>query len=188
MIKKIGIYGLFLVLFLAACVPTTPEQIAEQVSEEMEETGTTEVVSGGWRNIPFKDVRTGETFTISSFIGEQILLESMAVWCPVCTAQQRRISDLHDELGDAFVSISLDTDPNEDEAKLRDHAISNGFNWRFAVSPTPATQSLIAEFGLSIVNAPQAPVVLVCKDQSARFLGRGLKSVNELKVEMEKGC
>tara|TARA_Y100000034_G_C6559755_1_gene242188 strand:- start:329 stop:472 length:144 start_codon:yes stop_codon:yes gene_type:complete len=47
---------------------------------------------------------------------------------------------------------------------------------------------LIDEFGVNVVNAPQAPVILVCKDQSTRLLKRGVKSSSELKEEIKKGC
>ncbi len=141
-----------------------------------------------WRSAEFTDVRTGESFSVSQFAGKPVLLESFAVWCPVCTKQQREIQKLHEEIGDAVVSISLDTDPNEDAAKVLEAAQQRGFTWRFAVSPAEITKALIEEFGPAIVNAPIAPVILVCEDQSARLLGRGTKSAEELKAEIERGC
>lgn len=41
------------------------------------------------------DVNTGETFTPLDFTGNPVLLESFAVWCPVCLSQQRHIGSLH---------------------------------------------------------------------------------------------
>jgi len=142
-----------------------------------------------WLDFELKDVSTGESFKISDFVGKPILLESFAVWCPTCTAQQNKLKELHEEVGDSVVSISLDTDPNEDEERIRTHIESNGFNWYYAISPIEVTQALIDEFGNSIVSAPTAPMVLICEDGSFRKLGGfGVRSVDKLKEEIANGC
>ncbi|MBI2507635.1 redoxin family protein [Candidatus Woesearchaeota archaeon] len=132
-------------------------------------------------NAQLKDINSQKIFTINDFNGKPILLESFAVWCPVCTKQQGKIKELHEEIGDSVVSISLDTDSNEDEEKVREHLQRNKFDWYYAISPAELTKELIEEFGTSVINAPQAPVILICQDQSAKMLGRGVKSVSELK-------
>lgn len=142
-----------------------------------------------WMNAELKDVRTGEIFRISDFEGKPILLESFAVWCPICTKQQKEIKKLHEELGNSVVSISLDTDPNEDESKILNHINENEFEWYYAVAPIKMTQSLINDFGNSIINAPSAPMVLICEDGSYRKLGgSGVRDTIELKEEIERGC
>lgn len=135
-----------------------------------------------WKNIELTDVLTGDTFKISDLEGKPILLESFAVWCPTCRKQQDKVKELHEEIGDSIVSISIDVDPNEDAQQVIDHANRNEFDWIFTISPTSLTQSLIDEFGVSIINAPSAPIILICPDQSqARLLKRGVKSSAELK-------
>lgn len=134
-----------------------------------------------------KDVNSQKFFSLNDFKGKPILLESFAVWCPVCTKQQEKIKELHDDIGDSVISISLDTDPNEDEEKIKEHLQRNEFDWYYAISPSDLTKALIGQFGAVIVNAPQAPVILICPDQSAKMLGRGVKSVSELK-EAIKSC
>ena len=141
-----------------------------------------------WMDIELKDVRTGESFRISDFGGRPILLESFAVWCPTCTAQQREIGKLKESEGESIVHISLDTDPSEDEAILAAHLERNGFDWYYAVSPIELTQALIDDFGLAVVNAPGAPIVLICEGLSTRFLSRGVKSADDLLAEVGKGC
>ncbi len=141
-----------------------------------------------WMDIELTDVATGEKFKISDFKGKPILLESFAVWCPTCLAQQRQVAQVKERAGDAIVHISLDTDPNEDEARIKEHIERNGLDWYFAVSPIELTQALIDDFGLQMVNAPGAPVVLICEDQSTRFLRSGVKSADDLLSEIEKGC
>ncbi len=144
--------------------------------------------AGTWADIELKDVATEKKFRISDFEGKPVLLESFAVWCVTCLEQQRKIRELKAKEGDAIVHISLDTDPNEDEGKVRVHLERYGFDWLFAVAPQELTKALIDDFGLGIVNAPSAPVVLICGDQSTRFLRSGVKSADELISEVKRGC
>jgi len=142
-------------------------------------------VSGDWREFELEEVDSGQTFKISDFAGKTIFLESFAVWCPTCLKQQKEMKKIVDE---NIVHISLDTDPNESAAIVRDHKTENDLDWYFAVAPIEMTQLLIDEFGNKIVNAPAAPVVLICKDQSYRLLKRGVKDADELREEIEEGC
>lgn len=141
-----------------------------------------------WMHIELTDVATGETFMISDFVGKPILMESFAVWCPTCLKQQQQINELKVQEGETIVHISLDLDPNEDAAIVREHIQTYGFDWYFAVSPIELTNTLVDEFGLLIASAPQAPVVLISKDGSSRLLKRGVKSADVLLLEVEKGC
>jgi len=145
-------------------------------------------LAGDWIDMGLKDVSTGETFKVSDFSGKPILLESFAVWCPTCTQQQRVIKSLHEEVGDSIISISMDTDPNEDEERVRKHISDNRFDWTYVVAPVDFTRSLIDQFGIDIVNAPAAPMILVCENGKARQLGSGVKSVETLKLEVSLGC
>lgn len=185
-VKKIMILMAVISLFLYACAPLASPPSASPQSASPTPSDSSPAVD--WKTFPLLDVRTGKTFTVSDFVGKPILVESFAVWCPVCTKQQQEIQKLHQELGEAFVSISLDTDPNEDAAKVLEAVQERGFAWRFAISPAELTKTLIDEFGPAVVNAPIAPIILVCDDQSTRFLGRGTKDVEELKTEIQRGC
>lgn len=145
-------------------------------------------VSVPWQDVELTDVNTGKTFKISDHRGKPVLIESFAVWCPTCTKQQKETKKFHEEVGDDVISVSLDTDPNEDAEIVLNHARRNGFDWLYAVSPVELTQGLIAEFGVGVVNAPMVPVVLVCEDQTSRLLKSGVKNADALKTEIEKGC
>jgi thiol-disulfide isomerase/thioredoxin len=134
------------------------------------------------------DVATGKVFRISDFSGRPVLLESFAVWCPTCTEQQKQTKELESRIGDAIIHVSLDTDPNEDEARVREHIEANGFDWYYAVSPIELTRTLIDEYGIKVVNAPMVPMILICPDQSTRFLRSGVKTANDLISEVERGC
>lgn len=143
-----------------------------------------EIVLPGWADVELVDARTGDVFRIADYAGKPILIESFAVWCSNCLRQQREMARLIDLAGDAIVHIALDTDPNENLAKVRDHAERNGFSWLYAVAPIEMTQSLIAEFGLTVVNAPRAPVVLIEADGTFRLLPNGVKSAETLLEEI----
>lgn len=167
------------VAFMSGCAGPAPT--VQAPSED-------NIATPAWMDIELIDVATGQKFSISDFKGRTILLESFAVWCPICLAQQKEIKKLLETKGEAIVHISLDTDPNEDAARVKEHIENNDLGWYFAVSPQELTNALIDEFGLRVVSAPTAPVVLICPDQSARFLGSGVKSADKLLAEIDKDC
>jgi thiol-disulfide isomerase/thioredoxin len=155
----------------------------EGTPEEHEHEGSSGVLPI-WMTTSLKDVNSGEIYTISDFEGKPVLLESFAVWCPTCTRQQKITKEYHEEVGESVISIALDTDPNEDEDRVKEHTQSNGFDWRYSVAPTHVTTALIDDFGTGIVSAPSVPMVLICPDQRFRKLGSGIKDVDELKKEV----
>ncbi len=178
----LAVVALIGVVFVSGCVQQAPSrQALLSPSEDL-------IAMPAWMDIELTDVATGQKFKISDFKGKSVLLESFAVWCPTCLAQQKEMRKLVEREGEAVVHISLDTDPNEDEARVREHIERNDLDWYFAVSPVELTNALIEEFGLNFVSAPRAPVVLICKDQSTKFLRSGIKSAEELISEVEEGC
>ena len=129
-----------------------------------------------WLAVELSDVRSGEAFTIADFAGTPVLLESFAVWCPICTSQQKQVRALHEEVGDQVVSIALNTDPNESDKQVTAHLDRNGFDWRYAVASADLIRALRDEFGVRVLNAPSAPMILICPDQQTRtLLRRGVK-------------
>ena len=184
-IKYLSLILIILASVLVIGVNGCQEKTGFNETGTVEEIETAEPVEG-WRDVELKDVLTGDTFKITDFKDKPVLLESFAVWCPTCRKQQDKIKGLHEEIGDDFVSISLDTDPNEDENKVIEYLNRTGFDWIYAISPSDVTQRLIDEFGVGVINAPTAPVVLICPgdEQRARLLKRGVKSPDELKASL----
>lgn len=190
--KKI-IIGIIAIIAVIAIIyylspQTTNGPMQEKDVNTLKTDEPSQVQISDWRKAELIDVRTSEKFMISDFNSKPVLLESFAVWCPTCRKQQDQIKSLHEEINDIVISISLDTDPNEDESKVLEHINRHGYNWFYAVSPSILTQALIDEFGISFVNAPGAPVVLICAGGEARMLDSGVKSKDELKDEINKGC
>lgn len=160
-------------------------QVDKETNIEPEEILSKNIFDFSWTDLSLKNINTQEEFKISDFSGKPILIESFAVWCPTCTSQQKKIKELHDELGDSVISISLDTDPNEDESKVIGHVSKYGFDWIYVISPVELTKALIDEFGIDFVNAPSAPMALICPDGTYKQLRSGVKSSSELKEEID---
>jgi len=175
-----------LMLLVAACSGTqSPTQTAGGSSEA---SGSSSGSLPLWMDAELKDVRTGQIFKISDFKGEPVLLESFAVWCPICTQQQKNTKKLEAEADNEIVSVSIDTDPNEDEERVLDHITRNDFTWLYTIAPIEVTRSLIDQFGRQFVNVPLVPIILVCPDQSTKLLPFGVKSAERLKAEVKQGC
>ena len=133
--------------------------------------GTSGGTDRSWRTTELTDVLTDETFSIDGLAGP-VAVQSFAVWCPKCQRQSEALSNT-----DGSVTVvGLNTDPNEDAAKVRQHAESNGFDWRFAVAPAEMTESLVAEFGPTVTNAPSTPVIVACDEGVAEFFSGSQQS------------
>lgn len=137
-----------------------------------------------WREVELEEVSTGEKYTIAE-LEKPVLVETFAVWCSICTRQQREMQRLHQQ--NNVTSVSLNTDPNEDKAKIQQHLDRNGFSWRYSVAPSGMTRMLAKQYGNVILTPPRAPVVLVCED-GTRLLPTGVKPVSKLQEEIERGC
>lgn len=174
--------------FLAGCTGTGGTSGSTSTSSTDEPTAT--AVAGtaatpsetantmDWRTASLTEVLTDETFSIAS-LPSPVVLETFAVWCPVCTGQQEELATLD---ADRFSRVSLNVDPNESAETVRQHATEHGFDWRYAVSPAPVTRSLVAEFTAAITVAPSAPVVVVCEDGSATYRSKsGIKSAETIR-------
>ncbi|MFH0860268.1 MAG: TlpA disulfide reductase family protein [Candidatus Altiarchaeota archaeon] len=183
------------VLLASGCTKSNPKGVSDANIASSNDTlnlTSNGTVNGlnltGWRETQLEDVLTGDAFRVSDFEGQPVLVESFAVWCPTCKQQQDQMNSLLKLVVGEVVVISLDTDPSEDAGQIKQHIEKNGYTWLFAVPPPEMTRELIKEFGVSVVNAPAAPVILVCENQSARLLGRGIKSDETLLDEISRGC
>ena len=189
-INRISIAGvfnkivlIFSLVLIAGCVDNTNGSDNDSQSSE-KDSQSNEQKDVEWKEIELTDVKTKEKYMINDFSGSKVLIENFAVWCPTCKRQQQEIKKLKQKRSD-FISIGLDTDPNEEPQQVLEHINSNGFDWHFSVSPSELTQSLIDNFGVNVVNAPLAPVILICEDGSSKLLPNGVKSSDELESQME---
>jgi thiol-disulfide isomerase/thioredoxin len=128
-----------------------------------------------WRTTELTDVLTEETFSIDRLDGP-VAIQAFAVWCPKCERQSRALASVDESV----TVVSLNIDPNEDAAKVREHAEGNGFDWRFAVAPTEMTESLVEAFGTAITNAPSTPIIVDCGDGTTEFFSGSQQSAQTI--------
>ena len=180
---------LFFLTFLVGCtslnVPVNDVNLSEgsiivNISEDVFDD-----VELSWFDTHLINVRTKESFAISDFSGKPVLLETFAVWCSKCLAQQNEIKKLHEELGDSFVSVTVDLDSSESEGKVLDFINGNGFSWVYSIDHNGFGKKLIDEFGINVANAPNAPVILKCPGKDAELLRFGVKNLEELRSGVE---
>ncbi len=138
-----------------------------------------------WFDIQLTDVNSGQTFKLSDFKGRIVLVEGMAVWCINCLRQQHELVRLHQQIGDAAISISIDVDLNEDAALLKQHAESNGFDWRYAIATSELARAFADAFGNTFLNPPSVPMFLIDKEGAVHLLDFGHKTVEYLAAQVQ---
>jgi hypothetical protein len=93
--------------------------------------------------------------------------------------------NLHQQIGDAAISVAIDVDLNEDAALLKKHAERYGFNWRYAVATPELAKDLAAEFGDQFLNPSSVPMFLIDKAGGVHLLDFGQKSVAYLTQQIQ---
>ncbi|MGD2026401.1 MAG: TlpA disulfide reductase family protein [Anaerolineales bacterium] len=156
------------------------EDMAEDGSGDME---MMETSSSAWYTHQFTDAATGETFSISDFKGERVVLvETLALWCSNCLRQQQQVRELHSLLGERedFVSVGINIDPSEDLGMVADYVNNNGFDWLYGVAPDEIIGDISATLGGQFLNPPSTPIVLIDKEGNQFPLPFGIKSADTL--------
>lgn len=114
--------------------------------------------------------------------GKVILVETMAIWCPTCLTQQKEVDRLHDILGDRddFISLGINTDPNEDASQLSIYVKNNGFDWLYVIAPSALINEISDLYGAQFLNPPSTPMLIIDRQGEAHLLPFGIKSAEEL--------
>lgn len=130
------------------------------------------------------DVRSGERFTLGQLAGDgPVLVETMAIWCTTCLAQQREVVQAH-ALAD-FHTVGIDVDPNERPDDLAEYADREGFDWRFAMADATLVDLLTDAYGFAVTNPPSTPTFVIYPDGQVRALEFGrVRSAEELVAEL----
>jgi thiol-disulfide isomerase/thioredoxin len=145
------------------------------------------VASDPLLDLQLTDVRTGETFTLGALAAEKpVLVETMAIWCTTCRAQQRQVVEAHGQTD--FHAVGIDVDPNERAADLAEYAEREGFDWRFVMADAQLVALLTERYGFGVTNPPSTPTFVVTADAGIRALEFGrLRSAEELVAELTAG-
>jgi thiol-disulfide isomerase/thioredoxin len=133
------------------------------------------------------DVSSGETFTLGELAADRpVLVETMAIWCTTCRAQQREVVEAHAQAD--FHSVGIDVDPNERADDLAAYAEAEGFDWRFAVADAELVGLLRDRYGTAVTNPPSTPTFIVSTDGTIRALEFGrVRPAEELIAELGAG-
>ena len=123
-----------------------------------------------WANAPLTDVETGETFTIAELAGKPLFIESMAIWCGNCRAQQGRFTEAFAQMAPGTAEyVVLTVDPSETAEDLARYKSERGFTGRYAVAGKELAKALDAEFGANALNPPSVPVIFVSPTGEVEF-------------------
>lgn len=154
----------------------------ESSNDQMEENGQPNTLPD-WHSSELTDVNTGMIFRVADFQGKVILVETMAIWCPKCLTQQKEVKRMHDILGDRddFISMGINTDPNEDAQQLSAYVMNNGFDWLYVVASNELINEIGELYGPQFLNPPSTPMLIIDRQGEAHFLPLGIKSAEELK-------
>jgi thiol-disulfide isomerase/thioredoxin len=166
--------------------PTTPDVTTKPASSPPPEVSA-EPAADPLLAYELVDVRSGETFTLAELAAEKpVVVETMAIWCSTCRAQQREVVEAHG-MAD-FHSVGIDVDPNERAEDLADYAVREGFDWRFAMADASVVQLLTERYGFGVTNPPSTPTFIVTADGGIRALEFGhVRSADELVAELAAG-
>ena len=136
-----------------------------------------------WATAELVNVATDEPFTIAGLLaaGRPVILETMAIWCTNCLAQQQRIEEALERVGpESAAYVVLAVDPAEDAAKLARYRDQHGFEGMYAVAGRDVARDLAAEFGDQVLNPPATPVVVISPSGRVTLTGYGPKSVDDI--------
>ena len=152
--------------------PSTGASAEATASPSAEPSGPVALDSDPLHRVTLTDVRSGEEFTLGELAAEKpLLLETMAIWCTNCRAQQHNVVAAH-ELAD-FHSLSLDVEPGEQPSELAAYADREGFDWHFAKADAQLAAQLRERFGTAVIVPPGMPKILFRTDGSIELIGLG---------------
>jgi hypothetical protein len=145
------------------------------------------MVVPGWFSASLTDVHTGETFLVSDFEGQVVLVETLAMWCSNCLKQQGEVQILHDMLGERndFVSLGIDVDPNENADALQAYTTNNGFDWLYTVAPIAVAREIGELYGDQYLNPSATPMLIIDRQGAVHTLPFGIKSAQELLTSLQ---
>jgi hypothetical protein len=167
--------------------PTQEPSLApSETPEPTPEATATAVVRPDWHTILLTDVRTGEEFTLENLAGNVVVIETMAVWCPLCETQQKEIKRALARFEEGVIAVSLDVDPGESAEIVAEHAKRLKFNWRFALAGPELSGQLSEAFGPQVLAPTATTVIILNPDGGAVLAPRGIKNANALAELIEE--
>jgi thiol-disulfide isomerase/thioredoxin len=163
-----------------------PAMSADPSVPSPEATDAPPVLDQPWATTELTDVATGESFRIADLAGKTVILETMAIWCSNCRAQQGDVYAALEDLDPARVAyVLLDVDPNESAPALAEYRDRNGFTGVYAIAGRKVARALADEFGDQVLNPPSTPMILIGSDGRVTLTDFGQKGPKKI-VELAR--
>ncbi len=141
------------------------------------------VVDRPWATASLTDVATGEPFRITDIVasGKVVFLETMAIWCSNCRAQQIEATVAFDDLDLERVEwLAIDVESSETAEALAGYREQNGFPFTYAIADVAFARALVADFGEIVLSPPSVNIIVIGTDGRITAL-RGHQSAEELR-------
>jgi thiol-disulfide isomerase/thioredoxin len=154
--------------------------------EESDDTADREIAESppAWMTTELTDACSGQTFTLTDFIGKTVYIEAMATWCPPCRDQLVRVKEataqLSEEDSEDIVIVALSSEVELPRENLADYAASNELPFIFVVMPVEMLQSMADELGQEIAVPPATPHLIVAPDGAIGEIRTGSESPEDL--------
>lgn len=143
--------------------------------------GRTKTELAEWQTLTMTNVRTGQEFAVSDFLGCTVYVETMATWCINCMMQMVNVAAALPNLDPerhVVMAISIETQlAPEDLAK---YAENSDFDWIFSVASPELLKAIVDAFGRDAVVPSITPHVIVYPDGTAGDLQTGGSSSEDI--------
>jgi len=137
-----------------------------------------------WLKTELTDACSGETFTLTDFVGKTVYIEAMATWCPPCRDQLVRVKEaaaqIPKEERQEIVFIALSSEVDLPRETLAEYAAANDFPFIFAVMPTEMLRAMAEDLGQEIAIPPATPHLIVAPDGTVGEVHTGSISAEDL--------
>lgn len=136
-----------------------------------------------WATAVLTNVRTGKPFRIADFSasGKVVFIETMAIWCTSCRAQQYEAVAAFERMDPSKVEwVAIDVERDESPAALAAYSVSNGFPFTYVVADVNLARALADAFGDVVLSPPSGNVIVIGTDGRITQTQRGHKNADEL--------
>lgn len=136
-----------------------------------------------WATRTLTDVETGTTFRIADLVasGRVVFIETMAIWCTKCRAQQAdALTALASLDRSRVVWVTIDVELSESAQALVEYEDHFGFDFEYVLADADLARELAADFGDGVLAPPSTPIIVVGTDGTVTLTEFGHKSVERI--------
>jgi peroxiredoxin len=121
----------------------------------------------------------GNTFHLSDYQGQVVVLDLMATWCGACIKEMSHLKELYNRYDSSEVVImSIDIDTKETNEQLRKFKEDYGDNWIFARDTDGVSEKY------DVYYIPE--MVIIDKNGQIAYENVGVTTISTLSKEIDK--